>query len=89
MFKNADITKAVDFAQEVLEDTYVDMDKSLPIYGEGPEFSKVTKFMRYENSIPIVRHHDNPILDTIVYEVEYLDGHKASLSENTISENLF
>ena len=73
----------------MLEDIYVDMEIVLPRDGEGPEFSKVTKFMRYENSIPIVRHHDNPILDTTVYEVEYLDGHNASLSENTISENLF
>ena len=57
MFKNADITKAVDFAQEVLEDTYVDMEIELPIYGEGPEFYKVTKLLRGSNSIPIVRHH--------------------------------
>ena len=29
------------------------------------------------------------MLDKIVYEVEYLYGHKASLAANTISENLF
>ena len=39
--------------------------------------------------IPIGRAHYNPILDTIVYEVEYLDGNKASLSANTIAANIF
>ena len=29
------------------------------------------------------------MLDTIVYEVGYLDGHRASLAANTTSENLF
>ena len=53
------------------------MDKSLPIYGEGPEFSKVTKCLRDAKGIPIGSQHGNPMLDTIVYDVEYLDGHKA------------
>ena len=29
------------------------------------------------------------ILDTRFYEVEYLDGHKASLAANNIAENIF
>ena len=29
------------------------------------------------------------MLDTWVYEAEYLDGNKASLDVNTIAENLF
>ena len=32
---------------------------------------------------------ENPMLDTRVYEVEYLYGHKAPLAANTISENIF
>ena len=32
---------------------------------------------------------DNPLLDTRLYEVEYLDGHKASLSANSIAQNMF
>ena len=73
----------------MLEDKYVDKDIALTRYGEGTEFSKVKKCLWGENGIPIGRNHDNPILDTIVYEVEYPDGHKASLAANTISENLF
>ena len=73
----------------MLEDTYVDMDIALPRDGEVSDFSKVTKYLRDENVIPIVRHRYNPIVDIRVYEVEYLHGHKASLASNTISENIF
>ena len=41
------------------------------------------------NGIPIGTASDNPILDTRLYEVEYVDGHKASLSANVIATNLF
>ena len=33
--------------------------------------------------------NDNPILDSRVYEAEFLDGNKASLAANAIAENLF
>ena len=62
----------------MLEETYVGMKISLPRDGEGTEFFKVTKHLRDENGIPIDRKYDNPLLDTIVYEVEYLGGHKVS-----------
>ena len=45
--------------------------------------------MRDANGIPIGRHHGNPMLDTRVYDIEYLDGHKESLAANTIAEYLF
>ena len=45
--------------------------------------------MRDANGIPIGTANDNPILDTRVYEVEYLDGRKTSLAANAIAENMF
>ena len=88
-FNNADIPEADYFTPYMLEETYVDMEIEFPKYGEGPNFAKVRKRMRDANGIPIGRHHDNPMLGPRVYEVEYLDVHKASLSENYIAENLF
>ena len=32
---------------------------------------------------------NNPILETCIYKVEYMDGHKALLAAKTISENIF
>jgi hypothetical protein len=90
IYNNEDISEqADDYTPEVLEDTYVNMEIALPRDGEGPEFARVTKRLRDANGIPIGTANDNPILDTRVYEVEYLDGHKASLAANTIAENLF
>ena len=53
VLNNADITEADDFTPGVLEDTYVDIEISLPRYGEGPKFSKVTKCLWDANGIPI------------------------------------
>ena len=89
VFNNADITGSYKFTPEVLEDTDMDMEIALPRYREGPKFYKVKKRLQDTNIIPIFRNHDNNMLDTRFYEVEYLDGYKASLAANVISKNLF
>ena len=65
------------------------MEVALPRDTDGPEFAKVTKRLRDANGIPIGTSSDNPILDTRLYEVEYMDGHKASLTANSIAQNMF
>ena len=74
---------------EVLDDTYLNMEVALPRDSDGPELAKVVKRLRDKDGIPIGTANDNPILDTRVYEVEYQDGHSASLAANAIAENLF
>ena len=76
VFNNQDIPEADDYTPEVLDDTYVNMEIALPRDGDGPEFARVTKRLRDANGLPIGTANDNPILDTRLYEVEYLDGHK-------------
>ena len=66
------ITESYGFTPEVLEATYVDMEITLPIYVECPKFSKVKTIIQDENYITIGRHHYNTMLDTRVYDVEYL-----------------
>ena len=65
------------------------MEVALPQDDDGPEFARVTKQLQDANSIPIATANNNPILDTHIYKVEYLDGHKALLAANTIAENIF
>jgi hypothetical protein len=89
IYSDKSIPEADDFTPEVLDDTYLSMELALPRDDEGPEFAKVTKRLRDANGIPIGTANDNPILDTRVYEVEYMDGHKASLAANAIAENMF
>ena len=62
---------------------------AIPIYGDRPDLSKVTKHLRDKDRLPIGRAHNNPIQDTKIYEIEYKDRHKASLASNAIAENMF
>ncbi len=78
------------FTPDVFDDTYLNMELAIPRDGDdGPEFAKVTKRLRDKDGLPIGKANNNPILDTRMYEVEYPDGHKASLAANAIAENMF
>ena len=67
----------------------MNMEVALPRDTEGPDFARVTKRLKDANDLPIGTDNENPILDTRVYEVEYVDGHKASLTANAIAQNIF
>jgi hypothetical protein len=76
------------FTPDVFGDTYLNMELAIPRDSDGPEFAKVTKRLRDKDRLPIGKANDNPILDTRMYQVEYSDGHKASLAANAIAENM-
>ena len=76
------------FTPEIMDYTYMNMEVALPQDTEGPDFARVTKRLKDINGLPIGTANENPILDTIVYEVEYVDGHKASLTANAITQNM-
>jgi hypothetical protein len=78
-----------EFTPDVFDDTCMDMELAIPRDGDGPELAKVTRHLRDKDGLPIGKANSNPILDTIMYEVEYADGHKASLAANAITENMF
>lgn len=88
---NEDIPEAeTEFSPDVFDDSYLNMELALPRGDAGePQFAKVTKRLRDANGLPIGTANDNPIMDTRMYEVEYLDGYKASLTANAIALNLF
>ena len=88
-FNNMEIPEADEFTPEVLEDTYVNMEIALPRESDGPEFARVVKRRRDNHGMPIGVQNKNPILDTRIYDVEYIDGHKAALSANIIAQNMF
>ena len=68
---------------DIFDDTYLNIEIALPRDGiDQTVFGRVTKRMRDEHGRPIGTANDNPVLDTRLYEVEYLDGHKAAMSAN-------
>ena len=76
------------FTPETTDDTYMNMEVALPRDTERPDFACVTKCIKDTNCLPIGTANENPLWDTTVYEVEYVDGHKASLTANAISQNM-
>ena len=78
-----------DFTPYVFDDTYLNMWLAIPRYGDGPDFAKVTNRLRDKDGIPIVISHNNPILDTRMFKVEYKDGQIFSLVANAIADNMF
>ena len=67
----------------------MNMEVALPQDTEGPDVARVTKRLKEANGLPIGTANGNPILDTRMYEVEYVDGHKTSLTANAITQNMF
>ena len=70
--------------------TYLNMELAIP-QGDSlkPRLARVTKQLKDANGLPNGLANENPILDTRMYEVEYLDGERTSLAANNIAENLF
>ena len=68
----------------MLDDTYLNIHLEIPRDEEGPDFAKVTKCLRGKDGLPIGIAHNNSILNTRIYEVEYRDGYKASMAANAI-----
>jgi hypothetical protein len=78
-----------EFTPDAYDNTYLNMELALPWEGAEVQFGRVVKRLRDKDGIPIGTAHDNPILDTRMYEVEFQDGHRAWLAANAIVENLF
>ena len=80
---------ADDFSPEITDNNYLNMELALPRDGEEPAFARVKKRLKDSNGNPVGKAHDNPILDTRMFEVEFLDGTSQALSANVVTENMF
>ena len=56
---------------EAFDDMYLNMELALPRDGRETTFAHFTKRFKDANGLPIGTSHENPILDTRFYEVEY------------------
>ena len=57
--------------------------------GEGEALGKVIKRARDNDGMPMGRAHQNPILDTRQYVVEFEDGQQTELAANTIAQSMY
>ena len=77
------------FMPDMFYNTYLNMELEILRDVDGTEFSKVTKLLRYKDRPTIGKAHNNKILDTIMYGVEYKYDKKDLLAANEIVENMF
>ncbi len=69
-------------------DAYITAQVLLP-QGDGYVSGRVVNRKRDANGDPIGVRHQNPILDTRVYNVEFPDGHVAEYTANVIAESIY
>ena len=86
---NEDIPEADDIFDPEEFDNYVNMELALDRHDDGPEFARVNKRLKYKDGRPIRIAAENPILDIMMYGVEYDDGYKIVMTANTLTRNLF
>ena len=65
------------------------MDIAVPTDTELPSLARVNQRVCDTNGIPTETVNHNSILDSQMYEIEYLNRYKASLSGEAIAMNLF
>ena len=70
-------------------DNYINMDIGLPRGDDGNVMRATVKRRAVDvDGKPISRPSNNPIIDTRLYDVEFLDGTMETISTNVIAENL-
>ena len=90
VISNNELKEADDSFTPDVYDSYLNMELAITqVDSLEPRFARVTKRLKDANGLPIGLANENPILDTRMYKVEYLDGERASLAANNIAENLF
>ena len=83
------LSETEEFTPEIADSMYVNMEIALPREGYGDMFATVKGRTKDTDGKPVGIAHKNPILDTRMFEVEFLDGHTESLAANAIAENMF
>lgn len=66
---------------EIADMEYLNMELAFPMDRDRPKLASDSK--------PIGIANDNPILDTRMFEVEFLEGIMVAMLVNTIAENLY
>jgi hypothetical protein len=69
-------------------DQYVGAKVKLPM-GDNMMNAKVRVWKRQPDGTLLEKPHCNPILDTRMYEVEFMDGQKTELAANVIAQIMF
>ena len=74
---------------DINNDLLINAKVLLPKNGSEMQAARVKERVKDEDGKYIGTYHDNPILDTRLFSVEFLDGSTAQYAANMIIENIF
>ena len=89
LYDNEDVPEADDTFDPDAFDSFLGMELSVDRGDVHPMHAKVTKRLKDHRGNPIGTAHDKIMLDTRMYEVEFIDGTKQAMTANLIAENMF
>ena len=89
IYNNLDVPEADEEFDPDSYDAYLSMEVNVNSGDVHPTKGRVTKRLKDNRGNPIGKAHNNPHLDTRMYEVEFVDGRKQAMSANLIAENMF
>jgi hypothetical protein len=73
----------------IADKNFLKMELALPREGDSSMLARGRKRMKDKDGKPVGIANSNPILDTRVFEVEFVDGYTVSMTANAIAEHLF
>ena len=83
---NIDATPA---SRNIPVDTYVNMEIALPHRSDDALVDATVKKRALDGiGNPIGTYHKNPLLESRLYEVEYIDGTTENITANIIADNI-
>lgn len=86
-FSHEDIPEA-DYTPDTY-DSYLNMELAIDRGGEQPAFGTVTKRLKDAHGKPIGKANANPVLDTRLYEVRFVDGETMPITANLVAQNMY
>ena len=89
MVPDADEGRYDDILSEELRDRYIGLKVLLPQNGKLQEAQVLSRKRTSDGKMLIGNQNANPLLDTQLYNMEFLDGGIGEFSTNTIAESLY
>ena len=80
-------SNGVSISEQSLHDRLIHAEVALP-RGESMQTARVVGVSKDEHGEHVGQFHENPLLNTIIYDVEFPDGMVRQYAANTISENI-
>ena len=89
LYNNSNVPETDNDFDPDFHNIYLNIELFIDRDSAYPKFAKITKRIKNHRNNFIGTAHNNPIMDTRIYKIEYYNSSKQTLAANIITENLF